>query len=64
MKHDMPAKKVWEVKTQQRKARDRPPRRWNKSLEDILKRRGLDVTKAMKIAKNKKKWKEIVHGST
>ena len=62
MKDDMRVKKVWETKTQQRRARDRPTRMWNESLEEILKRRGLDVVKVRKIAKDKKMWKEIVHG--
>ena len=64
MKDDMPVKKIWEAKIQQRKARGRTARTWNESLEEILKRRGLDATTARKIAKNKKKWKEIVYGKT
>ena len=64
MKNDMDVKKVWEAKTQQRRARSRAAKTQNESLEEILKRRGLDVMKTRKIAKDKKKWKEIVYGKT
>ena len=61
MKDDMPAKKVWEpkAKTQQRRARDRPTRTWNESLEEILERIELDIMRTRKVAKDKKNWKEI-----
>ena len=54
----MPVKKVWETKTQQRRARVEPARTWNESVEEVLKGRELDVTELRKIAKDKKKWKE------
>ena len=63
MRDDMLVKKVWKAKTQQRRARGRPARTLNESLEEILKRRGLNVTKARKIGKDKK-WKEIVYRKT
>ena len=58
MKHGMPAKEIWEAKTQRRRVRSRPARTLNENLEEIMKRQGLYVTKARKIA-NDKKWKEI-----
>ena len=55
-------KEIWEAKQTQKSRRGRPRKTWNHTLNEILIRRGTTWCEAKKLAKDKQKWANFVHG--
>ncbi|XP_044755933.1 uncharacterized protein LOC123314691 [Coccinella septempunctata] len=61
MNNERPVKKIWESKVQGKKRRGRPERTWDKTLNEIITRRGKTWREAKNMAMNKKTWSRFVH---
>lgn len=61
MNNDIPVKGVWEAKMQGKRPRGRPTKTWNDTIEKIVQDRGLTLTEAKSLARDKNKWKQFVY---
>ncbi|XP_030753324.1 uncharacterized protein LOC115880278 [Sitophilus oryzae] len=61
MNNDIPVKGVWEAKMQGKRPRGRPTKTWKDTIEKIVQDRGLTLTEAKSLARDKNKWKQFVY---
>lgn len=52
---------IWQTKTNIKRARGRPRRRWDETIADILKKRNRSWQEAKALAQNKKEWAKFVN---
>lgn len=61
MENNRQTKIIWQTKTNIKRQRGRPRRRWDETIAEILKKRNRSWQEAKALAKNKKGWAKFVH---
>ena len=61
MDRETPVKSVWESRVQHKRPRGRPTVTWNENIEKILQQKGVGWAEARMLAKDKKKWRNVVY---
>lgn len=61
MKEGTQVKQVWEARAQGKRRRGRPNQEWDKTVTEILTKKGISVAEAKHKTKNKKEWAKFVY---
>lgn len=61
MSNTRQTRRIWEARIQKKKRRGRPRQTWDSVVAGILEKKGTTWAEAVKLAKNRKKWKKFIN---
>ena len=64
LSNEIPVKQTWEARRHEKRMRGRPRKTWDDNIKEIRAGRGMSLTQARTLARDKREWQKVIYGDT